>query len=229
MVNHLVDFPDVAPPSEFYLFVTKCVELLGPAEGVQLLQLIGQDSYVRLLTGSPASIAYPCLKMVGLFILWDGAAAEFFSEGDFFMRLSGNFDHERGRWDPEIAWLEFCHALIWQRRGSVVHLLLDDGTIWKSAFFLDLDFELDPAYRYIHLIYLLIESSPTVDLEKEVRESFLKVDEIWGVIDQLISDEITASLPVPIGEISICAICAEIRDFVAQRQESTAGSLMEWT
>jgi hypothetical protein len=128
MVNELVGFP----PSEFYLFVTKCVELLGPAEGVPLLQLIDQSSYIRLLSG-PAFIVYPCLKMVGLFILYDIAAVELFSDGDFFMRLSCSFDLERGVWALEIAWLTFCHALIYQGRQYVVHLLLDDGTVWKSA------------------------------------------------------------------------------------------------
>jgi hypothetical protein len=47
-------------------------------------------------------------------------------------------------------------------------------------------------------------------------ESLVKVSEIWPVIDELISEEITASLPEPIGDISISTICAEIRDFVVQ-------------
>jgi hypothetical protein len=84
MVNELIGFPDVAPPRAFYLFVTKCLELLGPAEGVLLLQLIDQGSYLRLLTRSPAGIAYPCLKMVALFILWDRPGAELFSDGFFY-------------------------------------------------------------------------------------------------------------------------------------------------
>jgi hypothetical protein len=211
------------PSSEFYLFVTKCVELLGPAEGVALLQLIDQGSYFRLLSG-PAFIVYPCLKMVGLFILWDRAAAELFSDNAFFMRLSCSFDHERGAWAMELAWMTFCHALIYQGRQHVVHLLLDDGTIWKSAFFMDLGLELDQPYLYLHLIYLMIESSETVDIKKEVRESLSQVSEIWAVIDELISEDITASLPGPIGEISISAICAEIRDFVVQWQEPAAVS-----
>jgi hypothetical protein len=132
------------------------------------------------------------------------------------MRISCNLDHKRGAWRAEISWRTFCRALMYQGRKSVVHPLLDDGNGWKSAFFTDLDLGPDLACVYLHLIYLMIESSQTVDLEKEVIESLLKVSEIWAVIDDLISEEITASPPVPMGEISICAICAEIRNFVQQ-------------
>jgi hypothetical protein len=50
------------------------------------------------------------------------------------------------------------------------------------------------------------------------------MSEIWAVIDDLISDDITASLPEPIGEISLSVICAEIRDFVRLWEEPTAVS-----
>jgi hypothetical protein len=52
---------------------------------------------------------------------------------------------------------------------------------------------------------MMIQSSQTVDLEKEVIEAIWKVSEISAVIDDLISEEIAASFPVPMGEISICA------------------------
>lgn len=223
MVNDLVGFPDVTPPKEFYLFVTKCVELVGPDEGIPLLQQIRHESYFLLLTGSPASIAHSCLKMVGLFILWDQEAAHIFSDEQLFMRLSYNFDHERRQREPEIAWMSFCHALICQGRDSVVHLLLDDGTIRKSAIFMDADLERpDLTYVYIHLIFLMIESSEAAHLEEEVAVSLIRVSNIFPAIDALISEEIVATLPVPIGEIHISGLSQRIWEFVESWQSTIA-------
>jgi hypothetical protein len=219
MVNKLDGFPGARPPPGLFILITKIVQLVGVDEGVALLKQISTASYLALLAASPAFLAHSCLTMVSIFILYDQEAASFFGEGNLFMDLSCNFDHERGMLAEETAWLAFCHALMFQAPDSAIHLLIADGTIRKEGFFVHPDTVRVAGYQftslYLHLVCLMIDAAAGTEVEEAVAQPLLEqAVAMIPFIEGLISEHIMVSLPFPIGEISISELGEHIIQFV---------------
>jgi pyruvoyl-dependent arginine decarboxylase (PvlArgDC) len=71
---------------------------------------------------------------------------------------------------------------------------------------------------YIHVIFLMIEASQAAGIEEEVAVPLMTVSAIFPAMNDLISEETTATLPVPIGQIPSSVVSEGIREFVGYCQ-----------